>query len=77
MRAVTIEIPEKVLVGSGQSGEDFAREAKLLLFAKLFKKRGLVPAVRPLLEQARAGGYFLSTGLIESACAAVGEAVTK
>ena len=37
MRAVTIEIPENVLVGSGQSGEDFAREAKLLLFAKLFE----------------------------------------
>jgi predicted HTH domain antitoxin len=37
MRAVTIEIPESVLVGSGQSGEDFVREAKLLLFAKLFE----------------------------------------
>jgi len=37
MRAVTIEIPENVLVGSGQSGEDFVREAKLLLFAKLFE----------------------------------------
>ena len=37
MRSVTIEIPENVLVGSGQSGEDFAREAKLLLFAKLFE----------------------------------------
>jgi len=43
----------------------------------LAKKRGLVPAVRPLLEQARAGGYFLSTALIESACAAVGEAVSR
>ena len=37
MRAVTIEIPENVLVGSGQSTEDFAKEAKLLLFAKLFE----------------------------------------
>ena len=33
---MTIEIPENVLVGSGQSTEDFAKEAKLLLFAKLF-----------------------------------------
>ena len=37
MRAVTIEIPENILVGSGQSSEDFAREAKLLLLAKLFE----------------------------------------
>jgi predicted HTH domain antitoxin len=36
IRAVTIEIPENVLVGSGQSTEEFAKEAKLLLFAKLF-----------------------------------------
>jgi predicted HTH domain antitoxin len=37
MRAVTIEIPENILVGSGQSSEEFAREAKLLLLAKLFE----------------------------------------
>jgi predicted HTH domain antitoxin len=37
IRAVTIEIPENVLVGSGQSTEAFAKEAKLLLFAKLFE----------------------------------------
>ena len=37
MRAVTIEIPENVLVGSGQSSEEFAKEAKLLLLAKLFE----------------------------------------
>ena len=37
MRAVTIEIPENVLVGTGQSKADFVREAKLLLFAKLFE----------------------------------------
>ncbi len=37
MRAVTIEIPESLLVGSGQSTEEFAKEAKLLLLAKLFE----------------------------------------
>ena len=37
MRAVTIEIPENILLGSGQSSEEFAREAKLLLLAKLFE----------------------------------------
>ncbi len=37
MRAVTIEIPENILVGSGQSSEEFAREARLLLLAKLFE----------------------------------------
>jgi predicted HTH domain antitoxin len=37
MRAVTIEIPENVLVGSGQSAEDFAKEAKVMLLAKLFE----------------------------------------
>jgi hypothetical protein len=31
MRAVTIELPENILLGSGQSREEFAREAKLLL----------------------------------------------
>jgi predicted HTH domain antitoxin len=37
MGKVTIEIPESILVGSGQSTEDFAKEAKLLLVAKLFE----------------------------------------
>jgi hypothetical protein len=37
LRAVTIEIPENVLVGSGQSTEEFAKGAKLLLLAKLFE----------------------------------------
>jgi predicted HTH domain antitoxin len=37
MRAVTIEIPENVLVGAGQSAEDFAKEAKLLLLTMLFE----------------------------------------
>lgn len=37
MRAVAIEIPENILVGSGQSSEEFAREARLLLLAKLFE----------------------------------------
>jgi predicted HTH domain antitoxin len=37
MRAVTIEIPENILLGSGQSREEFAREARLLLLAKLFE----------------------------------------
>jgi predicted nucleic acid-binding protein len=39
----------------------------------LAKRRGLIPAVRPLLEQMRAGGYFLASALIESACATVDE----
>ena len=37
MHAVTIEIPENILLGSGQSREEFAREARLLLLAKLFE----------------------------------------
>lgn len=39
----------------------------------LAKRRGLIPAVRPLLERMRAGGYFLASALIESACATVDE----
>jgi predicted HTH domain antitoxin len=38
MRVVTIEIPESILLGSGQSSEDFAKEAKLLLMAKLLER---------------------------------------
>ncbi len=37
MPALTIEIPEDVLVASGQSREEFIREAKFLLAAKLFE----------------------------------------
>lgn len=37
MPGVTIELPDSLLVGSGQSREAFAREAKLLLLAKLFE----------------------------------------
>ena len=42
MPALTIEIPEDVLVASGQSREEFIREAKFLLAAKLFELGRLV-----------------------------------
>jgi predicted HTH domain antitoxin len=35
---VTIELPESVLVVTGQSREEFVREAKLILAAKLFEE---------------------------------------
>jgi predicted HTH domain antitoxin len=37
MRSLTIEIPEDVLLATGQSREEFLREAKLLLAVKLFE----------------------------------------
>lgn len=37
MENLMIEIPEDVLVGTGQSREDFVREARFLLAAKLFE----------------------------------------
>lgn len=37
------------------------------------KRRGLITAVRPLLEAMRAHGYYLSQRLIERACREVGE----
>lgn len=37
MRSFTIEIPEEVLLATGQSREEFTREAKFLLAAKLFE----------------------------------------
>ena len=37
MPVLTIEIPEEVLIASGQSREEFVREAKFLLTAKLFE----------------------------------------
>jgi predicted HTH domain antitoxin len=37
MNTVTIELPESLLLPSGQSREDFVKEAKLLLMAKLFE----------------------------------------
>lgn len=36
MNSLTIEIPESVLLATGQSREEFVREAKFLLAAKLF-----------------------------------------
>ncbi|MEW6296355.1 MAG: UPF0175 family protein [Thermodesulfobacteriota bacterium] len=37
MQPLTIEIPADVLLATGQSREEFIREAKLLLAAKLFE----------------------------------------
>ncbi len=37
MAAVNINLPESVLVGSGQSAEAFEAEAKLILVTKLFE----------------------------------------
>ena len=37
MSPLTIEIPENVLLATGQSREEFIREAKTLLAAKLFE----------------------------------------
>jgi len=39
----------------------------------LAKRRGLVPAVRPLLETMRAGGYDLAESLVDLAARQVGE----
>jgi predicted HTH domain antitoxin len=36
MNTFTIEIPEDILIATGQSREGFAQEAKFLLAAKLF-----------------------------------------
>ena len=37
MHPLTIEIPENVLIATGQSREEFIREAKILLAVKLFE----------------------------------------
>lgn len=37
MQSVTIDLPESVLLSTGQSREEFTREAKFLLAAKLFE----------------------------------------
>ena len=37
MQALTIELPEAVLIACGQSREEFVREAKFLLALKLFE----------------------------------------
>ncbi len=37
MSTVTIELPESVLLAAGQSRDEFVREAKLVLAAKLFE----------------------------------------
>ena len=38
MGMVTIELPESVLVATGRSREEFVREAKVILAAKLFEE---------------------------------------
>lgn len=37
MNNVIIELPESVLIATGQSREEFVREAKLILAARLFE----------------------------------------
>lgn len=37
------------------------------------KRAGLVKSVRPLLEELSAKGYFISSALIDQACAELGE----
>jgi predicted HTH domain antitoxin len=37
MHTVTIELPESLLIGTGQSRDEFVKEAKFLLMAKLFE----------------------------------------
>jgi predicted HTH domain antitoxin len=37
MRTLTIELPENLLLATGQSREEFVRDAKYLLAAKLFE----------------------------------------
>ncbi len=37
MSHLLIELPESILVGSGQSREEFVKEARFLLLAKLFE----------------------------------------
>jgi uncharacterized protein len=39
----------------------------------LAKRRHLIAEVRPILQRMRAGGYHLSTALVEAACGSVGE----
>jgi len=37
MHSLTIELPEAVLIACGQSRDEFLRDAKFLLFLKLFE----------------------------------------
>ena len=37
------------------------------------RRRGLIPAVRPLLSEIRSHGYFISDRILERACKAAGE----
>jgi predicted HTH domain antitoxin len=41
MATIRIDLPESVLLGSGQSQEEFVSEAKFLLAVKLFELRRL------------------------------------
>lgn len=63
MGMVTIELPESVLVATGRSREEFVREAKVILAAKLFEEGRIssgkgaeicgIPRVDFLLEMGR------------------------
>ncbi len=37
------------------------------------KRLGLIPRIRPILEALQQSGYYVSTSLVERACASVGE----
>ncbi len=65
MRSVMIELPESLLLATGQSHEEFVREAKLTLAARLFDQGRIssgkgaelcgIPRVEFLLEMGRRG----------------------
>jgi len=65
MGMVTIELPESVLLATGWSRDEFVREAKLILAAKLFEEGRIssakgaeicrMPRVDFLLEMGRRG----------------------
>jgi predicted HTH domain antitoxin len=65
MGMITIELPESVLLATGWSRDEFVREAKLILAAKLFEEGRIssgkgaeicrIPRVDFLLEMGRRG----------------------
>jgi len=62
MNSLTIEIPESVLLATGQSREEFVREAKFLLAAKLFELGRLSSGNAAQICDRSRPAFILATG---------------
>ncbi len=76
--ALALQYPEALLLLDDRTGRAEARRRGLAFLGTaavigMARLRGLIPAARPLLEQFRSIGYFISQEVIDAVLADIGE----